>query len=437
MIRKSFYSLLSLFVMGLGKAAFVLLTANLYGPEGQGIVTLGITVMVTVALLLGLGTEFANTQLVGQDPSRLQPLRNNSAALSACALIAAGVVMAAAFRLFDATIFKDFPAEGQPILVLLIALQIYHLQIQGLVVGLGNFKNLTVGNLLQYLLVSGGILATYAAGQPPISILYVWAAGLIGKTAYLFAYLPRGSRMGSRGRPLEVLRAQLTRGPQMMAGNLANLLNFRLDAYFIAYFLPASHLGWYAVASMIAEGTLYLPKAFGQVAFSWAAAGSTDQKSQTEGIRNIFLTASYSILLVVLAAQLVLGLVLPWLFGEPFSPAVAPTRVLLVAVVFYGIGLVAMNLIFGFGNASWNTRAGIVAAVLNAAGNAYAIPRWGILGAAYTSLISYAVYCVLNLANIGRYLPARPIAAFLLIPDRKSLAGIREILWRAVTRTMQ
>jgi len=419
-IRQSAHSLLSLLVMGLGKALFVLLTANLYGPEGQGVVTLGISVMVLVSLFLGLGTDLSVTYLVGQSPSRLSALRVNSALLSVLALGATLGVLAVAFRIFGTTVFRDFPSEGRLALVVLVGFQVYHLQIQGLTVGLGRFHDLTVANLFQYLSVVPGVWVLHLTGQPAVTVLYLWAGGLLVKTVYLLSRLPSVSAESPEGR-LEVMRRQLIVGRQMMLGNLANLLNFRLDAYFIAYFLPATHLGWYAVASMIAEGTLYLPKAFGQVVFSWAAQERNDAVARAQSIRNVFLTASYLTLAMMLLVQLLLRPAMSLLFGEAFLPALAPARVLLVASVLYGIGLVAMNLIYGLGNPTWNTRAGMIAAGLNALGNAFAIPRWGILGAAYASLFSYAVYCLLNLANVGKYLPGGASLRYLLVPDREYL----------------
>lgn len=421
--------MLSLVIMGVGKALFVILTANFYGPEGQGIVTLAISVMVAAALLLGLGTDLAGTYLVGRDPGRVKALRANSVWLSLVALIAALGVVHVAVLFFGDTVFKDFPDAGYPALVAMVVLQIFHLQIQGLTVGLGRFLDLVAANLLQYLLLVVGVVALSFGRQPVVGVLYLWAAGLVVKTVYLLARMPTPGTECSEGR-LQLLRAQLSKGTQMMAGNLANLLNFRLDAYFIAFFLPASQLGLYAVAATIAEAILYLPKALGQVVFSWSSQDGRESRDSAERIRNVFVTAAYSTLLFALLVQVVLRPVLTLLFQEPFLAALAPARILLFGSVAYGIGLVAMNLIYGFGNPAWNTRAGVIAVILNAVGNVFVIPHWGILGAACTSLASYSVYCILNLSNVGRYLPAGQTVRSLLVADRRYLATSLDTLRR-------
>lgn len=411
--------------MAVGKAIFVLLIANLYGPRGQGIVTLGLSVMVGGALFLGLGTDLANTYLIGKSPSRLGQLKRASALLSLAVVIVAAVALLFAFTWFGDTLFRDLPAEGRLPLVLLVGIQVYHLQIQGLTVGIGDFRPLVVANALQYALLNAGVVLSYLGGLSVVLVLYLWAGGLIFKTFYLLARLPPATDETDEGL-WEVLSDLVRNGRQMMLGNLANLLNFRLDAYFIAYYLPATHLGWYAAASMIAEGTLYLPKALGHVVLSWASTEREEDRSKVdEKLRNIFLTASYSLFLLIILIEIALRPLVALLFGEPFLPALEPSRILLVASFFYGVGLVAMNLIYGFGNPGWNTRAGMIAAGVNALGNLYAIPRWGIQGAAWASLLSYSVYFLLSILNVKRYLPQERNFLYLLLPDRRYFADLR------------
>jgi O-antigen/teichoic acid export membrane protein len=290
------------------------------------------------------------------------------------------------------------------------------LQSQGLLVGLSDFRGLAVANLLQFGVVLLGLVAVWSVGWPAVAVLFVWALGLAAKIGYCLFLLPRSD--AERPSLSKSLTEQVRHGTRMMFGSLANLLNFRLDTYFIAYFLTTRELGLYAVAATIAEATLYLPKAIGQVVFSWAAAKSRPGESRLEmsKIRYFFLGGTYSSLATVLLVQLLLAPLVALLF-EDFSRSIPAARILLLAVFFYGIGLVAMNLLFGLGDPHSNTRAGLTAAAVNATVNLLAIPKFGIAGAAVASLLSYVAFCLLNLIAVKARLARSIRLRHLLIPD--------------------
>ena len=122
----------------------------------------------------------------------------------------------------------------------------------------------------------------------------------------------------------------------MMFGTLANLLNYRIDALLLAYFLATEQVGFYAAAVTVAETTLYLPRGIAQAAFPWISSTTRlpGRELPRQRIRNMVLilaaaTSALAVLLILLAP-----VVIPPVFGLGFEAAVPAARVLLVATVF-------------------------------------------------------------------------------------------------------
>lgn len=418
-------SFLSLGIMAVGKALFIILTANFYGPGGQGIVTLGITMTVTVALFSGLGTERANTLLAGRNVD-LTILHRNAAGLSLATLFVSVPLVELAYHAFYSSIFAGFPATARLWVMLLIPLQVYHRQVEGLHVGIGRFRPLAEGIALQFGAVLVGLLLLRVLDRPAGDVLGLWALGLLIKGLYTAGRLPRPESGSSRS-ALPILREQIRKGLQMLLGDATNLLNLRLDAYFITFFGSMESLGLYAVATLVAEGVLYIPKAFARVLFSRAASNG---KSSVSGIlvSRVFLVAWACTLGAILVIQAFYAPLIDVVFGEKFDRAVPAGRILLVAVLFYGLGVMAMNLLFGLGHAVRNARVGLIALLVNVVANALAIPAFGILGAALASLVSYSTYFTLNLANVRRSLPPEIRTRDFFVPRSDDLRRLRALI---------
>jgi O-antigen/teichoic acid export membrane protein len=428
MYRNSLYAIVSRVVMGVGQALFILGVSRHWGPEGQGLVSLGILVTVSLALVLSCGVELANTFFVGRAPERLPDVFANSLLVSAFSALPAWFAVEIGFHFFGESVFRGFPASSRYVLVALVPLQIARMLLQGAFVGLARFKEQTVAIILQYAILLGGLAALTQWNRPEMEVLYLWMVALAASTLYLIFPLLR-LMTGKTRASLSLLKEQLRYGVKGMIGNAANFLNFRLDLYFVAYFLTPAHVGWCAVASTAAESLLYLPKALSQVIFSAAATRGDTTKMRLLFETTTLLTALAMVVGVVAAPWLV-----PLLLKEAFREAVAPTQIFLVGTFLFGVGFLAANYLYGHGDPLSPTKAAVIAACVTAALDFVVIPRWGIVGAAWCSLTAYAVYAVLNVHKMKRtgelnlgyraFLP-NPAAAF-------SVAGlVRDYFARA------
>lgn len=411
MIRGTRESLVALVVQGGGRALFLALVSNLYGAHVLGVVALATTVMVLFALVFGVSSDFSAAVMAGQHPERAHVLRFNALLYSGLVLLLSSPASMLLYATFGSSIFADYGVVARVALPVMAAAQAAQLQIQGIHVGLGNFRKVTAGHAIHYAGLLTGAYLVWAVGLDGESLLPLYALMLVIKAGYQAAALPRVGD-GSAPTSLRVFRSQLHEGLHMMLGSLANLLNYRLDALFIAYFMPTFQVGIYAAAAAVAEATLYVPRGVGQAALSWASSTS-DGDERGRGwwgqVRSLFVGVGLAGLVVVGGLSLLLSGIMPWVFGAEFDAAVPPARLLLVAALFNGLGLLAMNVLYGTGHARLNTRAGGLAVALNAVGNVFLTPRFGLLGAASASLVSYTVYGGLAMGTLWHVASRGPV----------------------------
>jgi O-antigen/teichoic acid export membrane protein len=84
----------------------------------------------------------------------------------------------------------------------------------------------------------------------------------------------------------------------------------------------------------------------------------------------------------------------PLLFGKPYAASVLPLWVLLPATAMLTLRWMIGNYFVAVGRPGFNVRVGAAALVVNVAANLWAIPRFGILGAAGASVLSYGVEAI-------------------------------------------
>jgi O-antigen/teichoic acid export membrane protein len=92
---------------------------------------------------------------------------------------------------------------------------------------------------------------------------------------------------------------------------------------------------------------------------------------------------------VVLA--LVAPALMPLIFGAPYAASVAPLLVMLPATVMLLLRTIPSNYFNATGNPGFIVRVQAVSLAVNVAANLWAIPRYGVIGAAWASVLSYGV----------------------------------------------
>jgi O-antigen/teichoic acid export membrane protein len=120
-------------------------------------------------------------------------------------------------------------------------------------------------------------------------------------------------------------------------------------------------------------------------------AAETEEQRQKEFTPLVARTVLWTTALVAIPLVLLSRWIVLLLYSEAFLPAVGALQALLVGIVALSAGRVLANDIAGRGFPGLNIYTGIAAVVTNVILNLLWIPRYGIVGAAWASTVSYTV----------------------------------------------
>jgi O-antigen/teichoic acid export membrane protein len=269
-----------------------------------------------------------------------------------------------------------------------------------LLVGLGEIPFLNryhVATSFLSLAVSAATLLVFGAGLK--DLLYVLLAYNAGLAAYGIYVVSRLRGVGRFRVDPALLRESAGLGFVAHLGNIAHVLFHRMDFFIVNYYLGDKPLGYYGLATSIAEKIWMMVQPVYNVSFARITGGTFIESSALVSK----LARGLTFALLALSAVLILSgrLVIRWVFGEPYLPAYLPMIVLLPGVLFYGIHFfLGLFFIGQLQKPRVTTAISWIGLVVSVPLYLVLIGRLGILGAA---LASSATYTFIFLATFAQY----------------------------------
>lgn len=191
-----------------------------------------------------------------------------------------------------------------------------------------------------------------------------------------------------------LLGDSLKYGFKTYPGFIANWLHFRADQLMISWFVGTSGVGIYSISVNWSE-ILWL------IGFAVMNAGlfriSSEKKESAYILTkklfkaNILLTICAAVILAFIAKPL-----LGFLYGKQYTASVLSLVLLLPGIIAWDAGRVLSQYIsLNRGKPQITTIASVIGVIVNIGLNFYAIPKWGINGAAVTTSISYILVIII------------------------------------------
>jgi O-antigen/teichoic acid export membrane protein len=411
-------------VIAIAVASSIVLARSL-GPEGRGLFAL-VLLLPDLAKSFGLlGFEMANAVYAGLEPERRHLLVWQSALIAAVA--GATIVICGIVYLSSGS--PGLPSLGNVPLnlawlallaipgALLAAFWGSILRGMNLIIVLNSVE---VGSritslvlLLVFLFwfrlgVLGAVLAEFLVGLalPVILGILLGRAGVFGKPQFDWSLLKR------------------TAGFAIPAywGNLLTYLNYRIDQFFVAAWLPVEQLAYYAIAVGIAERLWIITGAVGNVLLPHLANSKERDPSVSAAVaRHVALWTGVACLALFVLADVLIRL----MYSSDFTETVAPLRWLLPGILLGTIGKVVVAELLARERIGWIVWISGIATVVNIIGNIVLMPRMGISGAAFASTLSYSV---MSVAVAYFYVIETHVPWTLLLPRPSDLKAYRK-LW--------
>ena len=371
----------------LGLVNHWLLANHLLDKAAYGRLTLWTNAAVIGAIVLGEWLRRGSTIVVGKEGVEAQARDN---ALIYCAgifVVALGLAYVGSgigFELLGREALDYWPLLGAlPVL--------FVLQRAGLAILLGQdriklYATIPVLFIAAYL---GGNAALWLMGEPQLADVlgvFAGAAGVTGLVA--FVALWRVGRFG--GINGDVLRRTFAVGVRGAGSVGLVFLLLRSDVFLIEYFLGEAAVGSYRVALNFAEMMQRLPDVAGAVLLAKVVRGEDKSLLSLRVAQGILVFSALAALALLLMGRLLIGL-----FFADYPEAFAPLVWMLPGLVFLGFGSVCNTKLAGRGYPAITLWAAAGAFALNMGLGIWLIPGWGLLGAAWSKSIAYAVWALL------------------------------------------
>jgi stage V sporulation protein B len=207
----------------------------------------------------------------------------------------------------------------------------------------------------------------------------------------------------------ELLKKMLKFGVPLTFGGLGGIILLYTDTLVLTYFRSLEEVGIYNVVVPTAMMLAFFAIAVSQVIFPmgselWALGM---KKMLAKGIE---ILQKYSFLIIipcVLAMFSFSELILRLLFGEAYVSGSLALQILVIGIIFLVVGSINLTLIESFGKPVIGANILLIGAAVNFLLNLLLIPKFGMAGAAFTSLLGYFLIFLLSTIMLKKLVTVR------------------------------
>lgn len=217
----------------------------------------------------------------------------------------------------------------------------------------------------------------------------------IGAVLVMAAYRRSDQRLATWRFDPATSRAFLKDAGPLVISSMAIMVYHRIDQVMLPTLAGATEAGHYAAAVRMVELWNFVPMG---LAASWAPslvqaqrAGAEAFSAATERQFRRHAAIAWALALVTAASA---PWLLPLLFGAPYAPAGTIAMVLALSFPFVALGIARSEVWVVCGRASRSLPAAVLGALANVLLNLWWIPRWGAMGAAAATVVSYSLAAV-------------------------------------------
>jgi lipopolysaccharide/colanic/teichoic acid biosynthesis glycosyltransferase/O-antigen/teichoic acid export membrane protein len=366
-----------------------LLVARAGGPAVVGEYALLRVLPWLFGVILSCGLPTASAFFMAGDhraDRRLRPtlslLALGGAALGSVAWLACAIP-------FHALFFRTLPVQLVAVMAVVVITQLWTVTAKGCCQGGGDIGGANLIILVEELwfvpCYVGVLLLTSSKGAAAVVTALLISGTLATATSLL--RLQEHGFFRSWGRPSWRLAKNVSGfGARGQLGNMLWLMNLRFDFILLGALAGPAALGIYAVASKVAELMRLAPTAINYVLYPrFTRLG---RGPATREMRRLLPRATALTLLLtpVLAGA---AFALPVFYGRAFHAAVTPAEIIVVGLSVEGAAAVASAYLLGMGRPGLNSAGMAVGATITVGLDVFLIPRYGAIGGAITSSVTY------------------------------------------------
>ena len=380
-----------------------LAAARTLGPAGRGELAALTLWSSTIVYALSFGLNEAT----GYFAAWVGPERRAAVFASGQLLALVWAVMAIAMTWLAGTLhLAPWPAGIAPLIVPYMAAYaipcLTSLAAVAFLQGTGQMRGFNIARTSVHVVTLGAMVACLALG-----LRSVWAfalATLAGNSVTWFAARAalRQPWAGARV-DLALVKQMVSYGLRVQFGSWSAMANLRLDQVVLASLVTFASLGLYVVAVSYATTITIVASALSMVMLP-TIAKAEHLVGRAEGFVRLLRWGVWG----SLAGGAVLGIIAPKaiaiLFGKEYSDARALLVVLIPASLVLALNQLVGSGLRALGKPGAASTGDVLGLVVTVLGLTLLVPRFGVAGAAWTSLIAYTTTAVYMFAHIRREL---------------------------------
>ncbi|MBN2052425.1 flippase [Candidatus Woesearchaeota archaeon] len=181
------------------------------------------------------------------------------------------------------------------------------------------------------------------------------------------------------------------------------------DTLVLTYFRSLEEVGVYNVVVPTAMLLLFFTNSIGSVLFPMVSElwAKKDLKKISQGLE-ILEKYSFAVLLPLVTIMFIFSnTILRLLFGAAYASGATAMQVLLIGILFMGMFSLSSMVFAGIGKPMISTKILLLGGAINLILNFFLIPRWGMLGAAFNSLLAYFLVFILSVFKLRKLIKVK------------------------------
>lgn len=368
------------------------LIARVLGPSGRGAVTAVVLAPAFVAWIFEMGCGAAAAYHQARAPREGARLIATWLAILAPLAILGTV---AGELLLPHLLAAQSPhtLHLARILMLTLALTFLGDLMNGILLGDHDYRFYNLVRVVQPLAVALVYGVLWVAGV--LTVTTAVATTAVVTALCVGALAARGIARHGLARPsVSIGRRTLWYGARAHTSFAAGLVNQRLDVLIIPAFLGAASVGLYSVATSVAEIVVTVSGSLAAIVLPTAVARGAEGPRMVIG--SLYATVGIALALAVVIAALA-GFGVPLVYGDAFSGAVTPLRILLLGTVMYAAAGAVRAGLYALDRPFTAAVSQLAPAAVTVAGLVLFLRQGGIQAASIVSTVAYAVVFALAL----------------------------------------
>lgn len=179
----------------------------------------------------------------------------------------------------------------------------------------------------------------------------------------------------------------------LMFASASVLIYSRIDQIMINHIIDQTSVGIYDIAVRLAENWYMFPSIIvGSLYPAIINAGKISKKHHDNRLIKLYALLFYTSLFFILPVSILSGYIINLFYGERFIQAAQVLRIYIWSGVGVSIGIIVNQYLIAQGYTKISFLLNFVNMAINVILNIILIPRYGLTGAAFATLISYSIF---------------------------------------------